>query len=59
MALIKCKDCGGDVSTDAKACPRCGAPPPPLIWTRQASQLVMFLLVMLAFLFVLAVLGGA
>lgn len=29
MALIKCKECGGQVSTAAKACPSCGAPPPP------------------------------
>lgn len=28
MALIKCKDCGKDMSTDAKACPNCGASPP-------------------------------
>lgn len=27
MALIKCPDCGHDVSTKAKACPNCGAPP--------------------------------
>ena len=26
MALIKCKECGGDVSKKAKACPSCGAP---------------------------------
>lgn len=26
MALIKCKECGTDVSTDAKNCPKCGAP---------------------------------
>lgn len=25
MALIKCKECGKDVSTDAKTCPGCGA----------------------------------
>ena len=25
MALVKCKDCGAEVSTDAKACPKCGA----------------------------------
>ncbi len=25
MALIKCKDCGNNVSTDAKNCPKCGA----------------------------------
>lgn len=28
MALIKCKECGKDISTDAKACPHCGAKPP-------------------------------
>ncbi|MDA2920456.1 zinc ribbon domain-containing protein [Desulfobacterota bacterium AH_259_B03_O07] len=27
MALIKCKDCGHDVSTAATSCPNCGAPP--------------------------------
>jgi len=26
MTLIKCTDCGSDVSTAATACPRCGAP---------------------------------
>lgn len=25
MALIKCKDCGKEFSTDAKVCPHCGA----------------------------------
>ena len=35
MALIKCRECGESVSTEAIACPRCGAPqqspmPPPL-----------------------------
>lgn len=35
MALIQCKECGGQVSTEAVACPHCGAPqqrsaPPPL-----------------------------
>lgn len=28
MALIKCKDCEKEFSTDAKACPNCGAKPP-------------------------------
>ena len=26
MALIKCPECGRDVSSTAKACPNCGAP---------------------------------
>ena len=29
MALIKCHECGGDVSTEAAACPKCGAKPRP------------------------------
>lgn len=28
MALVKCKECGGQVSTTAKACPACGSKPP-------------------------------
>jgi hypothetical protein len=27
MALIKCSECGKDVSDKATACPNCGAPP--------------------------------
>lgn len=26
MALIKCEDCGKEISSDAKACPECGSP---------------------------------
>ena len=26
MAIIKCKNCGGNVSDKAKACPHCGNP---------------------------------
>jgi len=29
MALIKCRECGKDVSTEAAACLNCGAPPLP------------------------------
>jgi hypothetical protein len=28
MALVKCKECGAEVSTEAKACQKCGAKPP-------------------------------
>lgn len=28
MALIKCKDCGHDMSDRASACPNCGCPSP-------------------------------
>jgi len=27
MALIKCHECGNDVSSEAQACPKCGAAP--------------------------------
>lgn len=30
MALAPCKECGRQVSTQAKACPGCGGPPPKL-----------------------------
>lgn len=29
MALINCRECGKPVSTEASACPNCGAPPKP------------------------------
>lgn len=33
MALISCKDCGSEISTSAKACPKCGAKVPKLkLW---------------------------
>lgn len=32
MALIPCKECGNEVSTDAKACPKCGAKVPHTKW---------------------------
>lgn len=47
MALMKCKECGADVSTKANACPKCGAPAPkprsigPLILAAFAILLVM------------------
>lgn len=29
MALVACHECGHNISTTAKACPSCGAAPPP------------------------------
>lgn len=29
MALVKCHECGKDISTEALACPNCGAPTDP------------------------------
>ncbi len=31
MSLIQCKDCGTQISSSAKACPKCGAPVPVTI----------------------------
>ncbi len=32
MALINCRECQAEVSTSAKACPRCGAKVPKSKW---------------------------
>lgn len=32
MALIACKECGTEISTTAKACPKCGARVPKTKW---------------------------
>jgi hypothetical protein len=32
MALIKCRECGNEVSDSAKACPKCGAKPLQSNW---------------------------
>ncbi len=31
MALVKCEDCGHDVSDRAQSCPKCGAPMPKIL----------------------------
>ncbi len=40
MGLKKCRDCGRDVSTQAKSCPNCGAPPPSSRGTLRAFGLI-------------------
>lgn len=53
MALTKCKECGNDVSTTAKACPKCGAK------VKKPTSLAMkVLLGVLGFGIVAAMLGG-
>lgn len=33
MAIVACEDCGAEISTSAKVCPKCGAEVPrPQIW---------------------------
>lgn len=43
MALIKCKECGNSVSTEAIACPHCGAPqkqPTPPLPVQTKEQMI-------------------
>jgi hypothetical protein len=50
MALAKCYECGQDVSTQAKACPACGAP----VKKRSGARLGLFLLAVLGLFGLLA-----
>jgi hypothetical protein len=49
MALIKCKECGKEVSSSAKACPNCGHAPPKrtsgCAWVVAAFFLVVVIMV--------------
>ena len=38
MALVKCVDCGSEVSTSAASCPKCGAPGPTVAAIQQRRQ---------------------
>jgi hypothetical protein len=40
MALVKCKECGEQVSSSAKSCPKCGAKPPKQHTTAALVMLV-------------------
>lgn len=39
MALIKCEDCGKEVSDQAKSCPNCGR---PICVTQEESKLIVY-----------------
>jgi zinc ribbon protein len=43
VALIKCKECGNEISSDAKACPNCGK---PIVKTTSAAQGCLVLIVL-------------
>lgn len=49
MAVVKCKECGGQVSTKAKTCPTCGAKAP-----KQTSRLTWLILICILGLVALA-----
>ena len=51
MAIVTCKECGGELSSKAKRCPKCGA-------VRKRHGCLMVLGVFLALGFLVAVVGG-
>jgi len=52
MALVKCKECGSEISTKAHACPRCGA---KIVRTSGCAKL---LAVIFGFFVLLLIIGG-
>lgn len=38
MALTSCRECGAKVSTQAEACPKCGAPQRGTVTTQQTAK---------------------
>lgn len=54
MALIKCHECGSEVSAEAKACPKCGAKP-----SKPTSLTAMLIMILIGIGFVAATLRGA
>lgn len=48
MSMTTCRECGGEISTTARACPKCGAVVPrPKIWPWVVgAPLVLFLLML-------------
>lgn len=50
MAIVKCRECGADVSDEAAACPKCGAKPHMTAGARVFWVLAaLFVLVFLAY----------
>ncbi|WP_320045158.1 zinc ribbon domain-containing protein [uncultured Desulfobacter sp.] len=52
MALMKCKECGKEVSTKAKECPNCGAP------VKRSSSIGSGCLTIIAIFFVIGIIGS-
>lgn len=50
MAMMKCKECGGEVSTKAKACPHCGCKNPTTKWYHGAVGFAIVGVVVLFFI---------
>ena len=53
MAIVKCKECGKDVSSTAAACPNCGAAPP-----KKTSAIVKYGGGFVGALFIIGVIGS-
>lgn len=51
MALMKCHECGGDVSSEAKTCPKCGVVPRSKSNKLQTVFGVLFAVAMIGYLF--------
>lgn len=56
MALIKCKECGKEISNDSKSCPNCGSPPPKQ--TSGCAKFALFILALGTITAVFTSLGG-
>lgn len=54
MALINCSECGGQVSTAATACPKCGAPTKPKsqFWKVTLISLLLLVVTFVVFAFI-------
>jgi hypothetical protein len=52
MSLEKCKECGGQVSSKAKACPNCGAKSPKK--TSRLTKLIMILIALVSFVLIMS-----
>jgi hypothetical protein len=55
MALNPCKECGTEVSTEAKACPKCGA---PISKSKVAGGCLVLILLAAVFLIFVMVVGS-
>lgn len=63
MSLVKCRECGADVSTTAESCPKCGAPKkafsPVASIGSPASSAFVLLAVVIAFVFAIKSCGDS
>lgn len=58
MALKPCKECGKEISTEAKVCPNCGKKDPTTSGMSPSRGVFIFLGIVVVFVFLKAVSGG-